>query len=186
MRILPALLVLLACSRPQTFSPYAPDTKEFSVDAPDGWERDERGLFSKTPIAETQWTGAVVDESEGYQVGAAVSIRRISRLKKNIPAADYARFKKGVLDQGDRILAGRAGVPVEKNERGFFVYRRQWDQSLGGGLHGPVRTLPMGTETHILRTPANDYILEYRAVRQLYEKHYPVFQRLAASFKLAK
>lgn len=187
MRFLPALLLLLlACAKTQTYAPYVPDTSEFGVDAPVGWAVDERGLFSKTPIAETQWTGEVVDESEGHQVGAVVSIRRISRLKKDIPAKEYTRFKKGVLDQGDRILAGRAGVPVEKNAAGFFVYRREWEQSLGGGLHGALRTVPMRTETHILRTRAYDYVLEYRVVKRLHDKHYPVFQRLVSTFKLAK
>lgn len=186
MRFLPALLFLLACAKTQTYAPYAPDTAEFTVDAPEGWKLDERGPFSKTPIAETQWTGAVVDQSEGHQLGAVVSIRRISRLKKDIPAKEYARFKKGVLDQGERILAGRAGVAVEKSPAGLFVYRRQWDHSLGGGMHGTLRTVPMRTETHILRTRSSDYVLEYRVVAQLHDKHYPVFQRLVSSFKLAK
>lgn len=179
------LLAVLGCSKPLEFVFYEPETKEFSVEVPK-WDRDDRAPFTGGPIAEVRWIGDIVDRHEGEAYGAVLTIRRISRTRKDFPGAkEYAAFKKNVLDTGESILAGKAGVPVTRTEDGFR-YGRHYEQRLGGGLHGPERALPMRVETIVRRTPRYDYVIELRATRKLFDRRLPALIRANETFKPAR
>ena len=180
------LLLVAACEKPLTFVAYEPPSKEFSVEVPAGWRLDDRGGFDRKPLAEVRWIGKVVEEQSGEIYGAVLSVRRISRLRKDFAGAkEYATFKKNVLDKGEQLASGKAGVPVTRTPDGFR-YGQQYEAELGGLQHGAVRKLPMQVETIVRRTPAYDYVLELRATRPLFNRYLPALVRLNDSFKVSK
>jgi len=176
-----------ACSRPMSFVQYREPAGEFSVEVPAGWNVNERGSFSKRPVGEVWWAGKIVDQHEGWPVGALLFVRKLDRH----PDKGQERYRRNTLLETDALFSG--GQPADLAVKsGDFAghparwFQRDFDDSVGGGIHGAVKTYPSRVSGIAIQTPETYYVLEYRATRELFDRYMPAFERLTASFKLGK
>lgn len=134
------------------------------------------------------WVGEVAEESEGMQLGAMIHVSRFQRtdapssFKKSTLAPTDAMFGPGPLPDGapaDIAVLTVSGHPARRYQRGF-------DAVLGGGLHQAKGPVAMRLEDLVVQTPDAYYVLEYRATKALFDKHYRAFDRLASTFRLVR
>ena len=188
MRNLMIIAVLAAgCSRPMSFVEYTEPAGEFSVKVPEGWDKSERGPFSRKPIGEVWWVGKVVADHEGWPIGAMLFVRKLDRR----PEKTNVRYLESMLKPTDALFDGTQppDIKVQKDHfLGFPMRRieRDYEESTGGGIHGPVKVYPARTRATAIQTPDSYYLIEYRATRDLFERYLPAYERMAASFKLLK
>lgn len=186
-----AVLVVVGCSKPLAFELYREPAGTFTAEVPVGWPKDFDDAFTRKPIAGVSWVGKLVDGGEGRAIGAVIEVRKLWRLKKDHPAPkDYERFNKSVLEPTADLFNGAypadvlvsdgvlSGLPAK------IYSRNEFDQATGGGMHGAVKHHPSRVEGVVLQTPEAYYVLEYRATKDLFDKHRPAFERLKTSFKL--
>ena len=186
-RSMVVLLAAAACSRPMSFVEYREPAGEFSVEAPAGWNVNESGSFSKRPVGEVSWAGKIVDQHEGRPVGALLFVRKLDRHPDKL----QERYRQGTLLETDALFGG--GHPADLAVKsGDFAghparwFQRDFDDSVGGGMHGAVKTYPSRVAGIVVQTPEAYYVLEYRATRELFDGYRPAFERLTASFQLGK
>lgn len=182
------LLILLAasaaCSRSPSSSEYRPAGGGFRLETPVGWASNERGPFTRRPIGEIWWIGKMVGEHEGWPVGALILVRRLDRH----PGKDEERYRKDVLSQTDALFRGdqpadlilKKGNLVGKPAR---WYRRDFEETTGGGIHGTSKSFPSTVSGVVVQTPEAYYVLEYRATRELFDEYESDFRRLVSTFK---
>lgn len=185
---LAVLLIVSGCSQKPSFQEFKEASGEFSADLPSNWHRDGQDDLRRKPAASMTWIAEVAEESEGSQVGAMIHISRFQR--EGAPAS----FKKSTLDPTDAMFGPGplpAGAPV--NVTSFTLsghparrYRRDFEVVLGGGMHRATSPIAMRLEDIVVQTPDAYYVLEYRATKALFDKHYQAFDRLAATFRLTR
>lgn len=182
------LLSVIGCAQKDSFQRFKDASGEFESDVPANWRREGQDDLGRRPAATMTWVGEVAEESEGRQLGAMIHISRFQR--KDVPSD----FKKSTLDPTDSMFgpgplpAGApaditaltvSGHPARRYQRGFEVV-------LGGGLHQTKGPVAMRLEDIVVQTPDAYYVLEYRAVKTLFDKHYRAFDRLVSTFRLNK
>lgn len=183
------LLLLAACTKPLSFVEYKEPGGEFTVQVPSGWQADERGPFTRRPVAEVWWLGEMVAQHEGWPLGVMLFVRRFDRH----PDPPNTRYRNGTLANHDVLFMDKElkGVSVSKGEHSGFparwVANDKWIETTGDNLfHGPVKRYPSRLRAVVIRTPDYYYVLEYRAVNDRFEKYLPAFNTLVSSFKLTK
>lgn len=189
------LLSLSACSRAPKSVVYREPGGAFTVEVPSSWKVDERGPFSRRPIADVEWTAEVVDSHSVGVIGAVVRLRRVDRK----PAAPSKSYHAEAVEPGDDLFAGKvpkaiggrsaamvatreatlSGLEARRFERDFD------DTTLGGPFHGPSRSYPSRIIGVVARAPDFYYILTFKATRGLVEKHRPAFERMIETLSLA-
>lgn len=183
-----SLMLAAACNKSTSYQSFQEASGQFIADLPVEWHRDGQDDLARRPAATMTWIGAVEAEKEGRQVGAMIHISRFQR--KDAPLA----FKRSTLDPTDTMFgpgplpAGAPSVviPLSIDGRPARRYRRDFEEILGGGMHGTTNPIPMRLEDVVIETPDAYFVLEYRATRNIFEKHHPVFERLISTFRLAK
>lgn len=174
------LAILAACSLPMTYVEYQEPGGDFSVQVPSHWAIDERGAFSRKPVGEVWWMGKVVDQHEGIPIGVMLFVRRIDR-----------RSTGTTLAETDALFSGKHPKDVlvqslEFSGKTARAFNRDYEETLGGGMHGKLRSYPARTAGVAIQTPDAYYVLEYRAVRDQFDKYFPIFERLRSSFKILR
>lgn len=182
-----ALALLTACSRPLAFQEYREPDGEFSVSVPVGWQANERGPFSRKPIGEVWWLGEQVAHHEGWPVGVLLFVRKLDRD----PDKRNKVYRDDYLAPTDALFSGThpKDVLIEATEFAGYPARkigRDFDDHVGGGWHGRLKTFPSRMVGVVIQTPNAYYVLEYRAVHDRFDKYKPAFDTLVASFKLTK
>lgn len=182
------LITAVGCSHRTSFQQFKEATGEFAADLPSNWHREGQDDLGRRPTATMTWIAEVAAESEGRQLGAMIHISRFER--KDAPVD----FKKSTLDPTDTMF-GPGPLPADApaNINSLTIgghparrYRRDFEVVLGGGLHKAKGPFAMRLEDIVVQTPDAYYVLEYRATKTLFVKHYHAFERLAATFRLEK
>lgn len=180
------LLTAVGCSHKPSFQQFKDASGVFAADLPSNWHRGGQDDLGRRPAATMTWVGEVAEESEGRQLGAMIHISRFQR--KDVPSD----FKKSTLDPADTMFSPDplpADAPA--NIASLTIsghparrYRRDFEAVLGGGLHQTKGPFAMRLEDIVVQTPDAYYVLEYRATKALFDKHYQAFERLASTFRL--
>jgi hypothetical protein len=183
-----ALLLLSGCAKPLSFQEYREPGGEFSVRVPVGWQMSERGPFSRKPVGEVWWVGELVAEHEGWPLGVMLFVRRLDR-QHDPRATAYRKYDLAPTEAlfGENPPAGK--ISVTKTELlglpARLVTNDEYIDTTGDGLfHGPVKEYPSRVRVLVIQRPEAYYVLEYRAVRDRFEKYLPAFETMVASFKL--
>jgi len=189
--LLALMVASAACSSKPSFEPFREASGEFSVDAPHGWGVDYNDSFTRKPIASVSWVGELTDGSEGAVIGSVVEIRKLWRRPEDHPEPKtFTRYRMNVLEPTEALFGGTAPRDIATADailsgRAARSYRRVFEQTNKGGLHGAVKRYPSRVEGVVLKTPEAFYVLEYRATEPLFERHRPVFQKMRDTFQLS-
>lgn len=184
--ILALLLAVVGCAQKDPFQPFKDASGEFESDVPADWRREGDDDLGRRPAATLTWVGMVAEESEGMQLGAMIHVSRFQRT--GVPPG----FKKSTLDPTD-LMFGPGPFPpgAPPNITTLTVsghparrYHREFEVVLGGGLHKTNGPIAMRLEDIVIQTPKAYYVLEYRATKSLFDKHYRAFERLTSTFWL--
>lgn len=182
------ILASVACAQKTAFQEFKEASGEFSADLPSNWHRDGQEDLRRRPAASMTWVAEVAAESEGQQVGAMIHVSRFQRggvpagFRKSTLEATDALFGSGPLPPGAPANIATLTVSGHPARR----YRRDFAAVLGGGMHKTAGPIAMRLEDVVIQTADAYFVLEYRATKELFDKHYPAFERLAATFRLAK
>ena len=186
--IVAVLVIAGACSHKPSYETFSESSGAFVADLPSNWRRDGQENLKRKPAATMTWVAEVAAESSGSQVGSMIHINRFER--QNVPMS----FKKSTLDVTDAMFGPGplpAGAPAHILTLMFSGhparrYSRDFEVVLGGGMHQAIGPIAMRLEDIVIQTPSAYYVLEYRATKELFDKHYPAFERLAETFRLNK
>ena len=193
-----AAVVLLgaaaACTRPLVWRPYADASGDFSSEIPASWDSIDDPDLKRRPAAIVAFLGEVKTQDEGNPLGAVVQVTRLTRVRAEMPAGDKARrvYAESWLTSPDALFKGPVEALLVDEKKGLPKVR---ETALGGktartyereyehfnAVHMP-RPVPMKLVDVAVRTDKAYYIIEYRATRDLFEKHRPVFERFLKSF----
>lgn len=192
-----ALLLAAACAK-QGYEPYQDPEGGYSFDAPKGWAVEGNAGLGRKPVSTALFVGHVAAQDEGVPLGAVLSVTKLYRARAAHPGGDKAfqEFRRTVLLPTEVLfgeapasalpenlrqgLAGGvkdttlAGLPAKTYRREFEHYNR---------LHMP-KPVAMRLEDVVVQTPEAYFVLEYRATRELFDKHYGAFKKAKDSFRL--
>jgi len=195
--LLPAILLLgaaAACTRPLEWQPYADASGDVRSELPESWNSYSDPDLKRRPAAIVAFLGEMKIQVEGYPIGAIIQVTRATRVPSEIPAAGPARKKyvESWLASPDALFKGpveslsvdeKKGLPkvteIALGAKTARTYEREYEEF--DAIHMP-RPMPMRLVDVVVRTDKAYYILEYRATRDLFEKHRPVFERFLKSF----
>ncbi len=165
----------------------------------DDWRRDGDKDLSRKPVAVVSFIGEVQADDEGVPLGAVINVTRIARAKADVPGGDkgFAAYQKNWLFRSDALFGGPKDVlpenqkpllalPISDETVGGLkakVYRQEFTES--NPVHNS-NSVAMRLEDAVVQTPEAYYVLEYRATKELFDKHYPVYQRFKAAATFGK
>jgi hypothetical protein len=192
-------LAIAACRAKPHPMAYADPSGLFRCEVPDTWRRDGDKDLSRKPVAVISFIGEVQSQDEGLPLGAVINVTRISRNKADVPGGDkgYAVFQKNWLLRSDALFGGPKDA-LPDNQKPVLaltisdetigglkarVFRQDYAQ--GNPIHN-TNAPPMRLEDAVVQTPEAYYVLEYRATKDLFDKHYGVYQRLKAAAVFGK
>ncbi len=173
---------LAACSQAPQYEPYADATGAFSVEVLKGAAPQVSGPFAEWPARKTEWLLEAADQHEGRAIGAIVTVWRMDRK----PTAKQVRYRDQMLAATDALFADEQpeDVMTAAGELAGFparAFQRELTENLGEDKQ--VRSHPSRISGVAVQTEAAYYVLEYRAVLPLFDKHLPTFQRMRESFR---
>ena len=195
--LLTAVLLLgaaAACTRPLVWQPYADASGDFRSEMPKSWSSYNEPDLMRRPVAVVAFLGEMKTQVEGYPIGAIIQVTRATRVPSELPKGDKARknYTASWLVSPDLLFKGpvealhvdpKKGLPkVSETALGAKMartYEREYEEF--NAVHMP-RPVPMKLVDIVVRTDKAYYIIEYRAPRDLFEKHRPVFERFLKSF----
>lgn len=200
--LLAAALAAAACAKKPDFEVFRDPSGQVAVEVPSGWGRDGDDGLGRKPMSAVSFVGEVAVQDEGVPLGAVLSVTRFSRNRSDYPAEKAVReyWETNVLLPTEALFGDvRPSKPAIKEPEGLAKdvrdatlgglagksYRREYVHRAGGRpLHGQIREVPMRLVGVIVRTPEAYFVLEYRATKTLFDKHYPAFEKAQRSFRL--
>lgn len=195
--LLPAVLLLgaaAACTRSLVWQPYADTSGDVRSEIPSSWSSYNDPDLARRPVAVVAFLGEMKIQVEGYPIGAIIQVTRATRVPSELPTGELARKKYSAswLASPDLLFKGPvAALPVDLKKglpkvseamvgaKVARTYEREYEEF--DAIHMP-RPIPMRLVDFVVRTDKAYYIVEYRAPRDLFEKHRPVFERFLKSF----
>ena len=183
-----------ACSRALVWQPYADMSGDFSSEIPASWTSIDDPDLKRRPVGVVAFLGEMKAQDEGNPLGALIQVSRVTRGPSEMPAGEKARqaYAKAWLASPDRLFKGRVeSLPVDAQKglpkvsevllgaKTARTYEREYEHFNAAHMPRPV---PMKLVDVVVRTDKAYYVIEYRATRDLFEKHRPVFERFLKSF----
>lgn len=183
-----------ACSRPLAWQRYEDASGDFSSEIPASWQSINDPDLKRRPVAVLAFLGEMKTQDEGLPLGALIYVTRSTRAPSEMPAGGPARraYAAAWLASSDMLFNGPVeslpvdplkGLPkvseISLGGKTARTYEREYEHFNAAHMPRPVL---MRLASVAVRTDKAYYIIEYRATRDLFDRHRPVFERFLKSF----